>query len=106
MIPGLSTGQNVWPGFVHFNIYQVCLKQSYNDDGNHHRWGRSLTEALMTQEGQNVDKRLGEGHEAFYTTVFPLNMPEIFHNKKLNRQTLFSFIYQIADKILPNHQFK
>lgn len=56
----------------------------------------TVTEALMIQEG----------HEASYTTVFPLNMPEIFHDKKLNRQTLFSFTYPTADKILPNHQVK
>lgn len=39
--------------------------------------------------------KLGEGYKGLhYTIEFPLNVPEIFHNKKLNRQTLLSLIYQ------------
>lgn len=56
----------------------------------------------MIQEWQNADNKAGRRVRGFHhTIVFPLNVPTIFHNKRLkNRQTLLSLTYQKIDESL------
>lgn len=56
----------------------------------------------MIKEWQNADNKVGRRVRGLhYTVVFPLNMPRIFHNKRLkNRQNLLSLTYQKPDESL------